>query len=233
MPHRNYRAGTALAHVLGYMNEITQEELARLNGDGGARAPALRDGRLHRPPRRGAQLRGSVLRGTDGWVKQVVNARGEVMRDATGDMLQRDEVPPRPGNNVVLSIDARLQAEAERVFPGTAGAIVAMEAKTGFVLAMVSRPSFDPNEMTGRVSPARLAAAVEGSAAADGLPRRRRALPPGLDLQGGDPPGGAALGGLHAQTTVTCGGGYRLGSRRWRCHKESGHGPVHAHTALQ
>jgi penicillin-binding protein 2 len=232
VPHRNYRAGATLAHVLGYMNEITQDELARLNGSSQAERPPYAMGDYI--GRRGVERSfESVLRGEDGWVKQVVNARGEVMRDAAGNVLQGDERVPRAGNNIVLSIDARLQAEAERAFPGTAGAVVAIESKTGFVLAMVSRPSFDPNEMTGRVSPTRLAQLT------------RDPLQPMIFRAGAEHyhPGStfkvvsllAALqsGVFNAHTQVTCNGGYSLGSRRWRCHKDSGHGPVDAQRALQ
>lgn len=231
VPHREYRAGNALAHVLGYMNEITQEELGRLN-----------EAVLERPPyamgdyigRRGVERAFEAgLRGTDGWVKEVVNARGEVMRDAKGEILRRDEVPSRPGNNVVLSIDARLQAEAERVFPGVAGSIVALEAKTGFVLAMVSRPSFDPNEMTGRVSTARLAQLSKDPLQPMVFRAAAEHYHPGSTFKVIPLLAGLRSGAFNAQTTVTCGGGYSLGSRRWRCHRESGHGPVHAHTALQ
>src|SRR5947209_20362207 len=61
-------------------------------------------------------------------------------------------VPATPGNNLVLSLDARLQEAADKAFPGRAGAVVVLEAQTGFVLAMVSRPSFDPNKVSGRIS---------------------------------------------------------------------------------
>lgn len=232
VPHRNYHAGATLAHVVGYMNEITQNELTRLNGDSQAERPPYAMGDYI--GRRGVErsLEG-VLRGEDGWVRRVVDARGEVMRDAAGNPLQADEQAPVPGDNVVLSIDARLQAEAERAFPGTAGAVVVMEAKTGFVLAMVSRPSFDPNEMTGRVSAQRLAQL------------NRDPLQPMLFRAGAGHyhPGStfkvvtmlAALesGAFTPHTEVTCTGGYTLGRRRWRCHKESGHGPVDARRALQ
>ena len=232
VPHRNYRAGATLAHVLGYMNEVTQEELSRLNGDSQESRPPYAMGDY--TGRRGVERSfENTLRGTDGWVKQVVNARGEVMRDVAGNVLQGDEQAPKAGRNVVLSIDARLQAEAERAFPGTAGAVVAIETKTGFVLAMVSRPSFDPNEMTGRVSPQRLAQL------------NRDPLQPMIFRAGAEHyhPGStfkvvtllAALqsGAFTPTTTTTCGGGYSLGSRRWRCHKESGHGPVDAKRAIQ
>ena len=231
VPHREYRTGSALAHVLGYMNEITQEELGRLNEASVDRPPyAMGDYIGRRGVERAYE---AALRGTDGWVKEVVNARGEVMRDAKGEILRRDEVPSRPGNNVVLSIDARLQAEAERVFPGVAGSIVVLEAKTGFVLAMVSRPSFDPNEMTGRVSAQRLAQLSRDPLQPMVFRAAAEHYHPGSTFKVVPLLAALKSGAFTPQTTVTCGGGYSLGARRWRCHKESGHGPVHAHTALQ
>lgn len=231
VPHRAYRAGSALAHVLGYMNEVTQDELVRLNSSNEERPPyAMGDYIGRRGVERSFE---NELRGSDGWVKEVVNARGEVMRDEHGEVIRRDEVPPRPGHNLVLSLDARLQAEAERVFPGTAGAIVVLEAKTGFVLAMVSRPSFDPNEMTGRVSPQRLAQLNKDPLQPMVFRAGAEHYHPGSTFKVVSLLAALQSGSFTPQTTVTCGGGYQLGARRWRCHKESGHGPVHAHTALQ
>lgn len=232
VPHRNYRAGTALAHVLGYMNEINPDELTKLNGER----------ELERPPyamgdyigRRGVERRyEDMLRGDDGWVKEVVDARGQVMRDAQGNVLKRDEVTPKPGANVIMSIDARLQAEAERIFPGQAGAVVIMEAKTGFLLTVVSRPGFDPNEMTGRVSPKRLA-----QLSADLLqPMVFRAAAehyhPGSTFKVITLLAALQSSSFTPQSVINCPGNYRLGSHVWRCDKESGHGPMQARAALQ
>ncbi|MEW6433669.1 MAG: penicillin-binding protein 2 [Myxococcota bacterium] len=232
VPHRNYRAGATLAHVLGYMNEVTQEELTRLNGDSQAERPPYAMGDYI--GRRGVERSfENVLRGQDGWVKQVVNARGEVMRDAAGNVLQGDEQLPKAGKNIILSIDARLQAEAERAFPGTAGAVVALESKTGFVLAMVSRPSFDPNEMTGRVSPQRLAQLNKDPLQPMIFRAGAEHYHPGSTFKVVTLLAALQSGAFTPQTVTTCGGGYSLGSRRWRCHKESGHGPVDARRALQ
>jgi penicillin-binding protein 2 len=126
-----------------------------------------------------------------------------------------------------------LQAEAERAFPGTAGAVIAMETKTGFIRAIVSRPAFDPNEMTGRVSPQRLA-----QLSADPLkPMVFRAgaerYSPGSTFKVVTLLAALRSGAFTENSSVSCGGGYQLGSRRWRCHKESGHGLVHAHQAMQ
>jgi penicillin-binding protein 2 len=232
VPHRSYRAGTALAHVLGYMNEINPDELTKLNGELDLERPpyAMGDYIGRRGVERGYE---HVLRGTDGWLKEVVDARGQVMRDEKGVILKRDEVAPTPGANVILSIDARLQAEAERVFPGQAGAVVVMEAKTGFLRAIVSRPSFDPNEMTGRVSPKRLS-----QLNADPLqPMIFRAgaehYHPGSTFKVVTLLAALQSGSFTPQTVINCPGGYRLGARTWRCDLESGHGPLQARQALQ
>lgn len=231
VPHREYRAGSALAHVLGFMNEISQDELARFNATSEERPPyAMGDYIGRRGVERSFE---ASLRGTDGWEKQVVNARGEVMRGALGEILRGDEVAARPGNNVVLSIDARLQAEAERVFPGVAGSLIVLDARSGFVLAMVSRPSFDPNEMTGRVSPQRLAQLSKDPLQPMVFRAAAEHYHPGSTFKVIPLLAALRSGAFTPATTVTCGGGYSLGARRWRCHKESGHGPVHAHTALQ
>jgi penicillin-binding protein 2 len=233
-PHRHYLAGSAMSHVLGYMNEVTQDELTRLNGSleqTQTRTPyALGDYIGRRGVERTFE---SYLRGKDGWRKDVVNARGEPVRDVNGEVMHGDEVQPETGNNVVLSIDARLQAEAEKAFPGVAGAIIAVDAKTGFVLAAVSRPSFDPNVLTGRVSAKQLS-----EMARDPLqPMVNRIAAehyhPGSTFKPVTLIAGLRSGAVTAHTQSTCTGGYRLGSRVWRCWADRGHGTLEAREGLQ
>ena len=233
VPHRDYRTHEALSHALGYMNEVTLEELQRLNGNSEGSAPyALGDYIGRRGVERSFE---SVLRGRDGSRKEVVNARGEVMRDfeAGNAMIDKSAVTPLPGNNVILSIDARLQAEAERVFPGKAGAIVVMDPKTGFILAMLSRPSFDPNMLTGRVS----ADQLENLKKDPLQPMVFRAVAehyhPGSTFKPVTLLAALHSGAITSHTQINCPGGYRLGNRTWRCDLERGHGPMDAHKALQ
>lgn len=237
VPHRNYRSGSTYAHLGGYLNEISQDELERLNAAGGDYALGDYIGR--------SGLEKSFekwLRGRDGLRKDVVDARGRPWCNVEADPSQRcamglldddNTVEPRPGNNLVLSIDARLQGEAEKAFPGTSGAVVAVDVKTGFVLVYVSRPAFDPNQLTGRVSPAQLSlmsrdplqpmvSRIAGQHYSPGSTFKAFSLLAALESNAFQP-----------QTTVFCPGGYRLGSRVWRCHKDSGHGMVDARTALQ
>ena len=232
VPHRHYRAGAALAHVLGYMNEVTSDELARLNGGPTVERPPYAMGDY--TGRRGVERAfEQVLRGRDGWVKEVVNARGEVMRDTNGSTLKRDEVPPVPGRNLVLSIDARLQSEAETIFPGTAGVVIALDVKTGFLRAIVSRPAFDPNEMTGRVSSQRLVQLNKDPLQPMVFRAGAEHYSPGSTFKVVTLLAAMQSGAVTAQTGINCPGGYQLGSRRWRCDKESGHGLVHARQAIQ
>ncbi|MFE8597026.1 penicillin-binding protein 2 [Archangium violaceum] len=228
VPHRNYRTGSVLSHVLGYMNEINTDELEKLNSEGARYALGDYIGR------RGLERYfESTLRGTDGVRKEVVNARGRVLEEFSDKLGKDAVVPSRPGNNLVLSIDMRLQEEAERAFPGAAGSVVAVDVKTGLIRAVVSRPGFDPNLLTGRITPSQMA-----SLSKDPLqPMINRItadhFSPGSTFKVITALAAYKSGLFRPETVVNCPGGYRLGARTWRCHKESGHGPVNGRTALQ
>ncbi|WP_257456209.1 penicillin-binding protein 2 [Archangium lipolyticum] len=228
VPHRNYRTGSVISHVLGYMNEINLDELEKLNSEGGHYALGDYIGR------RGLERYfETTLRGTDGVRKEVVNARGKVIEELQDKLGKDSVVPSRPGNNLVLSIDMRLQEEAERAFPGAAGTVVVVDVKTGFIRAVVSRPGFDPNLLTGRITPAQMA-----SLAKDPLQPMINRLSadhfsPGSTFKVITALAAYKSGLFRPETVVNCPGGYRLGARTWRCHKESGHGPVNGKTAMQ
>ncbi|WNG49054.1 penicillin-binding protein 2 [Archangium minus] len=228
VPHRNYRTGSVLSHVLGYMNEITTDELEKLKSEGAHYALGDYIGR------RGLERYfESTLRGTDGVRKEVVNARGRIIEEFSDKLGKEAVVSSRPGNNLMLSIDMRLQEEAERAFPAAAGAVVAVDVKTGFIRAVVSRPGFDPNLLTGRITPAQMA-----SLAKDPLqPMINRVsadhFSPGSTFKVITALAAYKSGHFRPDTVVNCSGSYRLGARSWRCHKDSGHGPVNGKTALQ
>ncbi len=225
VPHRHYRAGSVLSHVVGYMNEISQEELERAPAGS---AYALGDFVGRRGVERYFERE---LRGTDGARREVVNARGETIQELSDLLVGRTPVQPRPGDTVVLSLDMRLQAEAERAFPGVAGAVVAMDARTGFILAVVSRPGFDPNLLTGRVTAAQMAELARDPLQPMIFRPTQQHYSPGSTFKVV-----TALAALHnhvltATSTVGCTGGYSLGARRWRCMGE--HGFMDVHNALQ
>ncbi|MCI0572834.1 MAG: penicillin-binding protein 2 [Myxococcaceae bacterium] len=227
VPHRAYRTSTVLAHVLGYMNEISERELERPPPDGRPYQPADYVGR--------AGLERSfeaTLRGEDGVTRAVVDARGQSIAGLQW-LIDEHEVLPKPGNNLVLSIDMRLQEVAEQAFPGTAGAVVAVDVKTGFILAMVSRPGFDPNVLTGRVTAAQMAALAKDPLQPMIFRPTAQHYSPGSTFKVLTSIAAFRSGQFSPQSTATCHGGYRLGRRTWRCHLDRGHGVVDARTALQ
>jgi penicillin-binding protein 2 len=146
-PRRSYPMGGLAAHVLGFMNEISAEEL-RSKKDEGYRAGDLIG-------RTGVERQwDGYLRGHAGFHKVVVDRRGLPKTDIRDVIEGPDTKAAVPGNNVVLTLDAEVQKIAERALrPAAAAGAVVMDVSTGRLLAMVSKPAFDPNEMSGRLTP--------------------------------------------------------------------------------
>ncbi len=142
-PKRRYPWGPMLAHVVGYVSEITDAQL---------RSPEFQD---YSPGRIVGQtgverVYDRVLTGTPGVRYVEVNALGRIV----GEFRGRQAVPPRPGHDLYLNIDLDLQQRIVELFPDTMrGAVVALEPRTGAVLAMYSGPSFDPNAFVGGIEP--------------------------------------------------------------------------------
>jgi penicillin-binding protein 2 len=235
-PHRSYRYGASAGHLFGYMNEIGAEEMKKLNGEIAARD----DGQLlyrlgDYIGRRGLERRWeSRLRGIDGRRRVVVDAKGNAKGGELEELIpeaQRFE-PSRPGQNLVLSLDWRLQEFAEKFFPATAGVVLAMDAKTGFLLALVSRPSPDPNKLSGRISRAELAAIRNDPLKPELFRAIQEQYHPGSTFKVVTTIAALEEGALKPGGTVHCPGHYSVGRHRWRCDKESGHGTVHLEHAL-
>ncbi|MFZ9229427.1 MAG: penicillin-binding protein 2 [Prochlorococcaceae cyanobacterium] len=129
---RSYPHGSLAAHVLGYTSGITEEEYAQLE----AKGYRIRD----RVGRSGVEkVYEPILRGEWGGQQVEVNAAGQVQR-ILGDK------PAKPGKDLRLTLDLELQRTAEKALNGVRkGAIVAMDPQSGAILALASRPTFDPN----------------------------------------------------------------------------------------
>lgn len=128
---RNYPYGDTAAHVLGYTGELTDEELIRLEDKGYRLGDVV--GQMGVESAFEPQLRGEW-----GGRQVEVDGAGQVIRII-------GEKPSQSGNDVQLTIDLNLQRAAEKALGNRIGAIVAMDPNTGGILAMVSRPTFDPN----------------------------------------------------------------------------------------
>jgi penicillin-binding protein 2 len=135
---RYYPNGDLAAHVLGYTGEITDEELETLKPKGYRLGDILGKAGIE-------SALESQLRGTWGGQQVEVDAGGQVVRIL-------GEKPPISGDDVTLTIDLDLQKAAEQALGNTQGAIVALDPRNGEVLAMVSRPTYDPNLFSTRIS---------------------------------------------------------------------------------
>ncbi|HEY6477720.1 MAG TPA: penicillin-binding protein 2, partial [Polyangia bacterium] len=145
-PRRSYPQGMLAAHVLGYMNEISADEL-RAKKDEGYRAGDLIG-------RTGIERQwDGYLRGRSGFQKIVVDRRGMPKTDIHDVIDGPAAQAAVAGNNVVLTLDAEVQRFTERALRNVSAAgVVALEIDTGRILAMASKPSFDPNEMSGHLT---------------------------------------------------------------------------------
>ena len=150
-PMRYYPFASTAGHVIGYTNEVSAEDIERL-------ADSVED------PYRPADKIGRIgierylesdLRGIRGWRKKVVDARGLALpRSESEKLLPEPRMQePRPGHDVVLTIDMALQKIVEQSLRGhPAAAVVIMEVNTGRILAAVSKPSYDSNMITAGLS---------------------------------------------------------------------------------
>ncbi|ABS25577.1 penicillin-binding protein 2 [Anaeromyxobacter sp. Fw109-5] len=229
IPHRNYRFGGLGGHLIGYMNEAGPEELKRLNEEvqrsGTGQGPYLLGDYTGR---RGLERRFErQLRGIDGKERVPVDAKGRRKEDAD-ELIPEDQrvVPSVPGHNLVLSIDWRLQEAAEAAFPATAGVVLAMDAKTGFLLALVDRPAPDPNKMSGRITSAELAAIHSDPLEPELFRAIQQHYHPGSTFKALTAIAALEEKHYHPGTTVFCPGHFKMGRHRWRCDKDSGHGYV-------
>ncbi len=128
---RKYPEGELFAHSVGYVGRINDQDLKQLD-------PAIYSG-THTTGKIGIERSyESVLLGKPGYQEVETNARGRVLR-----VLKKEN--PEAGKDINLYLDIDLQRTAVEAINGRRGALVAMDPKTGGVLAMVSNPAFDPN----------------------------------------------------------------------------------------
>jgi penicillin-binding protein 2 len=219
---RFYPKGELFAHVSGYVGRINQAEAGRIDKLNYAGTNYIGKSGLEK-------YYEDILHGEVGYENVETNARGRVLR-----VLER--VEPKPGSDLILNLDWKVQEAAAKALEGQRGAVVAVDPKTGAVIALVSTPSFDPNLFVNGISNTdydRLNKSLD-------LPLFNRAL------QGQYPPGSTikpiiGLAGLEynlmePSTIVKDPGWFQLPNdeRRFRDWKKRGHGNnVDLHLAIE
>lgn len=138
---RVYPQGGAFAHVVGYVAKVSDKDVQKAREGGKDPDPIL----LHPGFRIGKQgvekALDADLRGTPGGQSVEVDARGRPIR-----VNPEGSVEPKPGKDVVLTLDADLQNRAMEIFGVESGAAVVVDIRNGDILCMASSPSFDPNK---------------------------------------------------------------------------------------
>lgn len=216
VPRRHYIYGALAAHLLGYVGEVNRNDLARQAGY------AMGDEIGKFGVERGWE---AFLRGDSGGQEIEVDAVGRRLR------LLR-EIPERPGASVVLTIDLDLQQAAEQALGDRAGSLVAIDPNTGYILAMVSHPAFDPNRFTTGITPADWHRLMSDPT----HPLQDRSIQgiyaPGSTFKIVDSIAGLENHTLMLPTTYFCPGGLWFGNREYRCWRKQGHGSISLHNAI-
>jgi len=223
---REYPLGKLAGHVLGYIGAVPEDQIDEMEPEGYRLGDLIGQMGLEKQYEK-------LLRGKDGIRYLEVDAHGRV----AGVPKDMPSTEPVPGRNIRTSLDLDLQMAAEEALPDSlSGAIVALDPRTGEILAMASSPRLDPNIFS---LPARKRAKEWAKLALD--PRRplnNRAI------QGTYEPGSTfkivtSLAGLRSgriTTTTTmpapCTGGYHFGARYQKCWRPEGHGFDNLNSAM-
>lgn len=227
-PQRRYPEHGALAHVLGYVQEISPEQLedARYKSKGYKPGDIIGQDGIE-------AVYDEFLRGVDGYREVVVDSRGRIQSE-------NSRVEPQSGQDLVITIDRDLQTIAEEELkrsPQGRGAIIAMNPNNGEVLALASAPTFDPNLFSQRITTKEGRAEYAQLLNHPDKPLLNRAV------QGRYPPGSTwkplmAVGALKQgaltieESNMVCAGGITIGNRFTRC-MGGNHGAPNVHVAIE
>jgi penicillin-binding protein 2 len=223
-PFRSYPLGEVASHAIGYIGRINEADVKRIDSQGLATNYKGTD-HIGKLGIEGAYEK--ELHGLTGSEQVEIDAGGRAIR-----ALSRSE--PISGNNLVVTLDLELQKVAEEAFQEYRGALVAIDPKTGEILALVSKPGFDPNLFVDGIDPQNWDALNNSP----DKPLNNRAL------RGQYPPGSTikpfmGLAGLEykkrtPEYAISDPGFFSLAGvpHRYRDHKKDGHGMVNLHKAI-
>jgi len=219
---RQYPHGDLGAFILGYIGKVNEAELKsnpKINSNDLIGKTGVEKGWE------------DSLRGKDGYKQTVTDALGrEVVSDLFSEDLQNQK--SMPGNDVFLTIDIELQKAAEEILGEETGAIVAVDVNSGQVLALASKPSFNPSDFIKGIDSETWTKLINDESS----PLLNRATQ-GLYAPGSVfkmVPSVAALneGVINEKDYIYCPGYYKSGNTTFRCWKRGGHGSVNLRSAI-
>jgi len=218
-PIRQYPYGDLASHLLGYIGEISDKELASGSFSSYGIGDYVGKSGIEKSYE-------SYLYGMDGGKRIEVDARGRYLDTVSEDM-------PTTGDSVQLTIDVNLQKAAEKALGDRAGAAVVIDVKTGEILAFASTPVFDPSLFIGKMPPDKWKEYLNDKR----HPLEDKALkgqyPPGSTFKIVTAMAGLSEGLINANTSVDCTGAYTVGSQKFHCWDKHGHGITNLRKALK
>lgn len=221
---RQYPLGETGSHLVGYMGRINQAEKKAME-DWDEDLQANYRGTDYIGKLGVEQSYETMLHGTTGFEEVETSAGGRAVRRLRTH-------PPTPGNTVVLSVDIKLQALVEDLFGERRGALVAMDPRTGEVLAFVSKPTFDPNLFVDGIDVENWRELNESI----DKPLLNRALrgtyPPGSTFKPFMAIAALNTGKRNAGQIIYDNGSFQFGNHTFRSHGDHGLGPVDMHRSI-
>jgi penicillin-binding protein 2 len=215
---RLYKHGGAAAHALGYLSEATPEQIknaGNLYGVGDWIGQKGVESAYER-----------LLAGASGERRVIVDSHGR-------EVAEEARLEAKPGQNLFLTLDSKLQDVAEEYFRERVGSVVALDPRTGEILALVSSPSYDPNWFTRRVTAAEWNGLLENP----DRPLQNRAIQnmysPGSIIKPFLAYGALGRGLVDPEWRVFCPGHAVFYGREFHCHKKGGHGLVNLRDAIK
>lgn len=219
-PVRVYNYGDLAANIIGYLGSISKKELETADREIYTGGDIVGKKGLEKE-------READLRGEKGFSYSEVDARGFEQQ-----LLK--EIEPLPGREIRLTLDVDLQQIAESYMAAgeKSGAVVAMEVKTGRLLAAVSVPTIHINDFVGGISVKKWQELLDNPKHPLINKVVQATYPPGSTYKMVAALAGLATGAIDEDTVFYCPGHYSFGNRIYRCWKHSGHGPVNLLKAL-
>jgi penicillin-binding protein 2 len=227
--HREYPRGQLAGHVLGYMNQITPEELAERRENGYHAGEYVGRAGLEKQWE-------SFLRGQDGTERIMVDAKGQrkidlEAADLTALLGGPSRIDPVPGHDVITTLDLDLQELTERALRKHKSAAAAVvDVQTGRVLALASWPAPDPNRLGGRLSRGEMEQLMEDPARPLIDKTVRENYFPGSTFKVVPSLAGLKEKMIDPEEWMVCHGAVKFGKRWFHCVEP--HGPVNLHRAL-
>ena len=218
-PKRNYPLKKDLSHIIGYLGEINESELSRVEYSEYTPGDFLGKSGLEK-------VFELTLKGDPGWLQFEVDSLGRKKRVLSSSN-------PVSGKNLFLTIDLDLQVFSDQALGDRVGSVIAMDPNSGEVLAFVSHPAFDPNLFSRGITSKNWRALINNpqhpltNKGVQGL------YPPGSLFKIVTAIAGLEEGKITPDTKFFCNGSFRFGNRFYRCWKKGGHGTLNLMEAIE